>query len=73
MHQDILPPYIEWPVALDDEPEFVILAAIQISCHPLATNTLDGYPNLLAAARAWHDEMLRPGGRDITHFLMDCA
>lgn len=67
------PRWMEWPAALDDEPERVILAATQISSHPLATNILDAYPNLLVAAQAWANELYAPGGRDITHFLMDCT
>lgn len=66
--------WIEWPVALDDEPGPVILAAIQISSHPLATNVKDAFPEppLLHAARSWAGEAYAEGGRDITHFLMDC-
>ncbi len=65
------PRYMEWPAALDDEPPRVIFAAIQIAIHPLALNVLDAYPDLLVAARAWANELYTPGGRDITHFLMD--
>lgn len=63
--------YIEWPVALDDQPERVILAALQIIHHPLALNILDAYPDLISAAQEWSQELYRPGGRDITHFLLD--
>lgn len=66
------PLYMEWPAALDDEPSHVILAAMEIASHPLALNVLDAYPDLLVAARAWANEHYTPGGRDITHFLMDC-
>jgi hypothetical protein len=66
-----LPDFLEWPTALDDEPQCVIYAALQIIHHPLALNILDSFPDLLLAARAWADELSRPGHRDITHFLMD--
>lgn len=60
-------------MVLDDEPEPVIYAALQIIHHPLALNILAAFPDLLAAAQVWSEEAYAEGGRDITHFLMDCV